>query len=325
MKSRLLLVTLLVVSVLAACGKGESKPASSGDPTTSTTEAAEDTTDTTEAADDTGGDTGGDAGDDATGGAAVSVTGTEYAYAPDDGTDPAALPAGDLTITLVNDGEEEHQLTIMKFREGFGMEDLGALGEDPKRLGEMLETFGGPNAVAPGASGAATSTLAAGDYLFACFIPDANGVPHAASGMVLPVTVVGEGGAESTFEGDGDPLPMGEFTFGLGDADAPAEIAASEDVWFTNDGSQPHEAAIYTVAEGSTNQDVVDFFSSPDTERAGGPPPIVPAGGVGAIDPGRFARAALAHGDYVFICFLPDAADGAPHVVKGMLEFATVS
>lgn len=320
MKSRLLLVTLLVVTTLAACGKGETKPASSGDPTTTTTEAAEDTSDTTEAPDDSGEDTG-----DASTGGEVSFTATEYAYAADEGTDPTAIPSGDVAVTLVNDGEEEHQISIVKFREGFGIEDLGALGEDPSRLSEMLETFGGPNAVAAGASVTSTSALAAGDYLFACFIPDANGVPHAASGMLLPVTVVGDAGTESTFEGEGDPLALGDFTFGLGGPDEPAELAASEDFWFTNDGSQPHEAAIYTVADGSTNQDVVDFFSNPDAETEGGPPPIVSAGGIGPIDPGRFARTSLAPGDYVFICFIPDAADGAPHFVKGMLQFATVA
>jgi hypothetical protein len=34
------LVTVLLVATLAACGKGDPKPASSGDPTTSTTEAS---------------------------------------------------------------------------------------------------------------------------------------------------------------------------------------------------------------------------------------------------------------------------------------------
>ena len=322
MRSRLLLVALLVLSVLAACGKGEVKPASSGDPTTSTTEAA--TTTTAAEGDEQGEETEADAGEGEGAGAELSFSGTEYAYAAVGDAGAAPIPAGEVTVTLTNDGAEEHQISITRLREGKTMEDLAALSSDPSQLSAVLETFGGPNAVAPGASVTATSTLPAGEYLFACFIPAPDGIPHAAKGMLLPVTLEGDGGTESVFGGEGDPLAMGDFTFGLGTPEEPVEIEATEDFWFTNDGEQPHEAAIYTVAEGATNEDVAAYFAGTDAE-ASGPPPIVPAGGIGPIDPGRFATAQLAPGDYVFICFLPDRADSRPHFTKGMLQFATVT
>jgi hypothetical protein len=318
-RSRIALVALLLLTVLAACGKGDVKPASSGDPTTSTTEAEAETPTTEAEAEDEA-----DEGDDEAAATELSFTGTEYAYAGVGDAGAAPIPAGDVTVTLTNDGAEEHQISIARLREGKTMEDLAAIGDDPTQLGAVLETFGGPNAVAPGATVSSVSTLPAGEFLFMCFIPAPDGVPHAVKGMLMPVTVEGDGGTESTFEGEGDPLAMGDFTFGLGTAEEPAEIGASDDFWLTNDGTQPHEAAIYTVAEGATNEDVVAYFSDPNAE-ASGPPPMVAAGGIGPIDPGRFARVALEPGDYVFICFIPDAADGAPHFVKGMLEFATVA
>jgi len=39
----------------------------------------------------------------------------------------------------------------------------------------------------------------------------------------------------------------------------------------------------------------------------------------------RHGRSKFAAGDYVYICFLPDKADGAPHFTKGMIQAVTVS
>jgi hypothetical protein len=281
-KARLpvLVVSILVVSVLAACGKGESPPASSGDPTT-TTEAESTTTTAAE--------------EEAA--SVVGVVGTEYAFALDGGT---TLQAGVIDLTLTNDGEEEHQVTVARLKEGKTFDDLAAVGEDPSTLGDTVDLFGGPNGVGAGQSVTATISLEPGEYLFACFIPAPDGVAHAAKGMLTPVTVEGdEGAGEAVLESD-KRLVLSDYEFGLGD-DALLEAGDYE---IRNEGPQVHEAVLYAPADGSTVDDVL--------------------AGVAAMNVGGANLTTLTAGEYVLMCFVPDVDDGAPHFVHGMIQAVTI-
>jgi hypothetical protein len=57
-----------------------------------------------------------------------------------------------------------------------------------------------------------------------------------------------------------------------------------------------------------------------------GPPPALPVGGVAVIDAGGSGvfTADLAPGNYGMICFVPDAKDGKPHLMHGMMKQITV-
>jgi hypothetical protein len=288
---RLVVLALLVGGTLTACGKDDQLPASSGDPTTSTTEGS--TTTTAPPAE-------------------ASLTATEYAYA---GSNLTFAP-GALSVTLKNDGKEEHQATIVRFKDGKTIADLGAVAAaDPGKLDTVIDVFGGPNGVAPGGSTVtSTQTLEAGDYFFMCFIPAADGQPHAAKGMVAPFKIEGEAGSDA--ETAENTLSLKEYGFGTDEGSIPAG-----DYTITNDGEQLHEMAVYEPAEGKTAQDVMDYF---EQQSPTGPPPVDPSGGIGPVNPGSSVNTELAAGDYVFICFLPDKADGAPHFTKGMIAAVTV-
>ena len=299
---RLLLVALVVSGGLTACGKGEVKPASSGDPAPPTT--VEETTTSAPEADAAGGDA-----------TEIAVTGTEYAYE----ADVEGITAGPIAVTFDNQGKEEHQVSIVRLKEGKTQADFAALAGDPSQFAGVLETFGGPNAVAPGESNSTLQVLEPGDYFFVCFVPGPDGQPHAAKGMLLPLTVgEAEGGEVAEPQEEDQTLALQDYAFGFGD-DALLEAGAYT---VTNDGPQPHEVAIYSPTEGATAQDITDYFGS--TEPPTGPPPVVAAGGIGPIDPGRTVNIELEAGEYVFICFIPDAADGAPHFTKGMIQAVTV-
>ena len=58
-----------------------------------------------------------------------------------------------------------------------------------------------------------------------------------------------------------------------------------------------------------------------------GPAPMVPAGGVPGIAPGQVVNieVTLESGDYVALCFVPDAGDGRLHIEHGMVLPFTVS
>jgi uncharacterized cupredoxin-like copper-binding protein len=296
---RIVLVALLAASVLTACGKGDVKPASSGEPTTTTTEATTSTTEVVAEAE----------------AASIELTGTEYAYQADGAL---SVPAGQVSVTLTNDGAEEHQATIVRFKDGKGLADLASVSEtDPGALATVIDTFGGPNAVAPGGdTNTTTQTLEPGDYVFMCFIPAPDGQPHAAKGMAAPFTVTDGDAAGEAVEAE-NTLTAKEFAFDVEDGGKLSAGAYD----FTNAGEQLHEVAVYAPAEGKTVDDVKAFFASPTPPA--GPPPFVSAGGVTATNPGTSARFELVPGDYVFVCFLPDT-DGAPHFTKGMITAVTV-
>ena len=294
MTKRLAVLIILAATTLTACGKDDELPASSGDPTTTSSTAA---TATTSAAT-----------------ASVSLTATEYVY---EGTN-LAFPAGDLSVTLVNKGKEEHQATIVRLKDGTTLDEFAAVaGGDPSKLDTVADAFGGPNGVAPdGGSATSTQSLEAGDYFFMCFIPAPDGQPHAAKGMVTPFKVEGEAaGASAPAD---KQIVLKEYGFGFGD-DALLEAGTYT---FKNEGQQLHEAAVYAPADGKTAQDVIDFFGNPNPPA--GPPPFVSSGGISATNPGTGVTAELTTGEYVFICFIPDQADGAPHFAKGMIQAVSV-
>jgi len=51
-----------------------------------------------------------------------------------------------------------------------------------------------------------------------------------------------------------------------------------------------------------------------------GPPPIIPVGGIAGLSVGQTANftTTFGPGDYLLLCFVPDAKDGKPHMAHGM-------
>ena len=121
----------------------------------------------------------------------VTFTATEYGF---DG--PDTLPAGKVTITLVNEGEEPHEMALFPVEEGRGPEDvLEFIEENPELngppppwvIGEGTGTFAKPGKTADPVS----AKLEPGTYLAVCFVStkQSDGTPHAALGMISEITV----------------------------------------------------------------------------------------------------------------------------------------
>lgn len=295
----------LLVLVMAACGDDSddsSAATAGGDAATTaapaTTAAAPETTAAPEA--------------EAT---VVDVEMADFSY-----TAPTEVPAGLVTVDATNSGAEEHQATILRLNDGVTLQQaLGTFAQDELEGFKLITLHGGPNGVAPGASQSTTQELAEGNYAYVCFIPSpSDGVPHAAKGMLMEFTVTApEGEAAATPEADAQVV-LDDFSFTF-----PADFDGQGTFEVVNEADQPHEMTLYQLAEGATLADVQGFFTSeaPPT----GPPPISPAGGSAAQAPATstFVPLELAPGNYVMVCFIPDAASGQPHVALGMIsEFA---
>ena len=125
------------------------------------------------------------------------VTAEDYSF---DGL-PDELDAGTTAILFTNEGEEAHELALMRKAEGVtqSWDEILAL---PQEEGEKLvEQVGGTFAPRNGTKGLAVVELTPGEYVAACFVPtgttmsadgqvtEGTGVPHFMGGMVDEFTV----------------------------------------------------------------------------------------------------------------------------------------
>lgn len=104
--------------------------------------------------------------------------------------------------------------------------------------------------------------------------------------------------------------------------DGPASVPAGlTTIRLVNEGKELHHLFLMRLEEGKTMKDLLDAFAK------GGPEPawVVDEGGPSAAMPGGTIEASmdLKPGHYVAVCVIP-AADGQPHVMKGMIRELTV-
>jgi len=234
---------------------------------------------------------------------------------------PATLPAGITTLRFVNKGKELHHATLLKIGEGHTLADLDAALKQPPSTPPptWLTEAGGPNAVIGKDMAEVTLDLEPGMYVFICFIPGADGVPHFAKGMVKLLTV-------TTSDKPTAPEPVADVTMKLYDygfeLSGPV-TPGKHTIRVENTGSQSHEFELVQFAPGKTLQDMIAWEEGGEK----GPPPVARwLGGFAGIAPGGHGWVTMNFeaGEYALLCFLPDAKDGKSHIVHGMAQPLTV-
>ena len=246
----------------------------------------------------------------------LTITGQEYAFAL-----PTSVPAGTTTITLTNTGKETHQAQLARIADGKTFADvLAALQQDEGAAFALFSFAGGPNGVAPGAKVSVIQKLEPGSYVILCFVPAPDGLPHLAKGMVAPLQVTAPATAGALPAADAT-LTLKDFGFeGL-----PSVSSGRHSVTVTNQGPQPHEATIVKLNDGVTVDALRTQLASGGLPA--GPPPWQFAGGMGALTSGGSGvmNLDLQPGRYAFICQVPDAATGKPHMELGMIAALDVT
>ena len=227
------------------------------------------------------------------------------------------MSAGMTKMVMTNTGRELHHQQLMTVPEGMSSEDLiaGLLSGEAGPPPPVVTAAGGVGPIGPGFTGTATLNMTAGNYLIVCFIPNAEGVPHMALGMVKPITVVESSEPVATLPNAKVSIDMVDFGFSLS---APIG-AGSQNINVINKGEQDHEAFLIRLAPGATAMDFVGAFA-PDAPP--GPPPGEALGGFQSIASGGggIFEADITPGNYAFLCFVEDPNTGAPHFALGMLE-----
>lgn len=255
----------------------------------------------------------------------LEMVATEYAFDM-----PGTAERGYTRLTLVNQGVEDHHAiffrvnddaTMEQFQEAMMSGDLGA-------ILAVSTAYGGPN-VGPGLSASVIAYLDAGQYVVVCVIPDPEGVPHAAHGMVMPLDVTASGAEGEAPVTDGRVSLVDMAFDGL-----PETVAAGAHTWeIINDGHQLHEIMLLHLAPGITPDVMMAILTGDGAEaspaageEAAGPPFTAVAGtapmSVGAVN---YLEMDLEPGDYSAICFIPDAETGMPHFLMGMIAWFTVA
>jgi len=235
---------------------------------------------------------------------------------------PAVIHSGPTHLRLVNEGPDFHHVWLVRLLEGKTVADLtDFLSAGEAALPAWAVDAGGPNT--PGHPGEETSAyldLKPGNYAIMCVIPAAaDGLPHFAHGMIQALTVMES--AET-----GAPVPeadismvLDDYSFGLSKVITPGRHT----IRVENRAKQAHEVVVVKLEEGMTAQDFIQWVGTIPREGTG---PGVIVGGVTGLSQGEFNIVTLDFepGRYALVCFVPDAADGMPHFMHGMVQEFTV-
>ena len=275
----------------------------------------------------------------------VTITATDFAYEA-----PATIPGGMTEFEFVNAGELSHSLVITQLPADKTMDDLiEVLTAEEAAIPEWLSFPGGIGGIEPGTSATATINMAPGSYVIFSFEQDsADNVPDFAKGMMQALEVTDVAAAQAAAPEADVTVDLEEFAF---ISSGPFQ-SGQQVVHVKNTGQQLHEMLVMRLADGVTAEQVVEMITSfpgeaeaapdDDTAAAGTPtegamaestpedgapaeeapeaPPFTSVGGLTPINAGAdgFVSLNLTAGNYVILCFVPDPADGAPHMAKGM-------
>jgi hypothetical protein len=245
----------------------------------------------------------------------VTIKATEYAFDA-----PAEIPAGLTTFRLVTKGKEGHHASLVKLTDGKTFDDFKVAIQKAGPLPAWMVAMGGPNPPRPGGISEETQLVEPGNYVIVCFVPSADGVPHLAKGMMRPLTVTPNTAYNASAVASPEPdLIVKLVDYGF-ESSKPF-TAGRHVIRIENAATQDHELVLVRLAPGKTAQEFAAWV-----EKMDGPPPGETIGGLAAVHPGGygFITADLAPGEYGLLCFVPDAKDGKPHVMHGMMQGFTI-
>jgi uncharacterized cupredoxin-like copper-binding protein len=212
-------VLLTVLLSLAACGGDDSDEAGG---TTAATEAVAEE----------------DAG-------VIEVKGAEYAFVM-----PDQVEGGVVTFVTSNIGKELHEYAFGRIDEGKTLDDVKKVLAKPE--GDPPAWFkdvAGVPVLSPGEEITVTRKLEPGTYVFLCFIPSPNGVPHYDLGMIKSLEIVGDSGRDL-------PEPDATIAAEKGGYDIPALEAGSQTLELKNADTKEREFFLVTLKPGKTLAEV---------------------------------------------------------------------
>ena len=109
---------------------------------------------------------------------------------------PPTISSGVVRFDVSNTGEELHEYALGRLDEGKTLDDVkAALASGQQDPPDWFVDVGGVPLLSPGEELGLTRELDAGTYVFLCFIPSPDGVPHVELGMLKSFELRGDSGA----------------------------------------------------------------------------------------------------------------------------------
>jgi hypothetical protein len=252
----------------------------------------------------------------------VDITGVDFSYRINA---HGGVGAGLVELRFHNRGQEDHQAQLFrlddsvtpdKFRADLASGNLGSIFADSVPAG-------GAAVLRARDSQTVLDPLQGGTYAVVCFVPDTDGVPHFAKGMVgfftvsgtvAPATLV----ALHPHHGVEGVITAHDLTYTM-----PKALERNEVYEFVDtDSADVHEINLGRLKPGKTLADAKAYFQRLTQPGGPGPAPFWSEGGHGAVLPhgghGWF-RVDDDRGRYVAYCLVPDDKTGIPHAALGMV------
>jgi hypothetical protein len=181
----------------------------------------------------------------------ITIEATDFAFGA-----PATIEGGAVTLRLTNNGQEPHHAQLLRLKEGVSLEQfMATLPKGEAAVAPLITVEGGPSVIGHHGASEVTLDLRPGDYVLACFIPSADGVPHLAKGMLKPLRVTAPATAAS-LPSAASTITMHDFSFTM-----PTTLPAGRTSHrVVNAGRQWHELVVLRLAPGKTLADVQTFM-----------------------------------------------------------------
>jgi hypothetical protein len=189
----------------------------------------------------------------------VDVRGDEYAFVM-----PDEAKAGVVKFDISNTGDELHEYALGRLDEGKTIADVEAFLESGEEDSpEWFTDVGGVPLLSPGEKLGLTRELEAGAYVFLCFIPSPEGVPHVALGMLKAFELSGDSDADL-------PEPDAVIVADNGGYDVPDLSAGEQTIELRNADDTEREFFLIALEPGKKLGDIDRFFEA--GEGTGKPP-----------------------------------------------------
>lgn len=234
---------------------------------------------------------------------------------------PAEIPSGMTTFRLVNDGPDLHHLQLVRLDDAKTVADLQQALTTEGPPPRWATDVGGPNAIAANTESHATLDMRPGRYALLCFVHGADGVAHVAKGMIKALTVTPQRADAAVATPPSTDVMMTLRDYGF-DLSTSLRSGRQTIEVRTAEHTQPHELVLVRLLPGKTAAQFLAWMTNGE-----GSQPVTFLGGVALLAPGvsNYLTVDLAPGEYAFFCVAPDAKDGKPHIMHGMLRAVTIS
>jgi hypothetical protein len=246
----------------------------------------------------------------------VTIVATDFAFQV-----PDTIEGGMVTLKLVNQGQTYHHVQLVRLLDGKTYNDL-VEGLKQMQPGAppppWIEDVVGPNSPETNGESRLIREMTPGNYALICFIDTPDKVPHFVKGMTKSLTVVAPTGPVAAAPTADVTVQMSDYAWAI----SPALTAGKHVLRLENVAEQSHEMFILKLDEGKTKADLLAWGASMQGRMPG-----TAIGGTSGQRKGDvvYLPVDLAPGNYLLLCFLPDAKDGKMHLEHGMMQELTIS